>query len=78
MFLLVRSTKLRTVFLIHNYIDINFTDEYLDLHTRFGVYSKIAPSRIMSYADRLNSTGVPVVIPLADEKPATVSRTYCA
>ena len=58
--------------------DINSTDEYLDLHTRFDVYSKISPSRIKSYVDRLNSTGVPVVIPLADEKPATVSRTYCA
>ena len=31
----------------------------------------------MSYVDRLNSTGVPILIPLEDEKPATVSRTYC-
>jgi hypothetical protein len=29
-----------------------------------------------SKVGRLNSTGVPLTIPLADEKPATVSRTY--
>jgi hypothetical protein len=69
---------LRSYFTFYlQYIEIVSTGEYSNLHARFDVFSKIR-IRILSYVDKLNSTGVPVVIPLADEKPATVSRTYCA